>query len=464
MAHTTQRPKWRAGRRLLTGVVAAALLSTGACSAGSSSGSSGAEGKKYAGDLTYWYWGESDIPGIDKWMKTMAAKYQQLHPQVHVNIVSQSSDALIGGFRLAAQSHSGPDMDTQWATLPTLTPYWNGAVTPISNYVPASETSQWLNTNENMADGKLVAMPLYLIGVPMVWNKQLFREAGLNPDHAPATWDEFLTTCAALKAHGITPIGMGNKDGFFGAWMFSIFAKQALNSLGDLKSAVGGTTDLSQTQVGPILRKLYAAMQDLVQKGYVNPNVSSLDLTQGWQLFPQKKAAISFATDGNAMSWVKTLGAQNVGVAAPPRWGNGALANTYDVTQSSDEFITSWSKNKAAAAAFLAWLHQPDNMASLYKATGAFPADKRFSAASVTDPTAKSLYQLDTAKTSIWLENYLPPVVDTNADIAAGQMILSGSGGPDQALALWDRVLKQWRLQQVAEYNQYKKWAKGGNG
>jgi raffinose/stachyose/melibiose transport system substrate-binding protein len=451
----------RVSNRLLAGAVTAALLTTAACTPGSSS-SSGSNGKADAGNITYWFWGESDIPGIDKWMQSMATAYEKLHPKVHIKIVSQSSDALIGSFRLAAQSHSGPDVDSQWATLPTLTPYWNGAVTPISDLVPKSETSQWVNTSENEADGKIVAMPLYLIGVPLVWNKNLFKQAGLDPEKAPATWDEFLADCAALKAHGIVPLGMGNKDGFFGAWMFSIFARQALDSVDDLKSAIGGTGTLADSRVGPVLQKLYSAMQDLVAKGYVNPDVSSLDLTQGWQLFPQQKAAMSFATDGNALSWGKTLGAENVGVAVPPRWGDGELASAYDVTQSSDEFITSWSKNKAAAAAFMAWLHQPDNMTSLYEQTGAFPADKRFDASSITDDLAKRLYTLDTAEKSVWLENYLPPTVDTNADIAAGQMILSGSGSPDEAVALWERVVKQWRLQQASEYNQYKKWAENG--
>ncbi len=444
-------------------VVATALLAVSACSSGTKSSSSAASSdsaQQYAADLTYWYWGESDIPGIDKWMKTMASDYEKLHPKMHINVVSQSSDTLIGGFRLAAQGHSGPDMDTQWATLPVLTPYWNGNVAPISDYVPASEISQWVDASENAADGKILAMPLYLIGIPLVWNKQLFKKAGLNPDVPPATWSEFLADAAALKAHGITPFGMGNKDGFFGAWMFSIFAKQALGSLGDLTSAVANTDPAAQAKLKSVLRDFYTAMQDLKKKGYLNPDVASLDLTQGWKLFPQGRAAMSLTTDGNALGWGKTLGAENVGVAEPPKWGTGALAETYDVTQSSSQFITSWTKNKLAAATFLAWLHQPENMKSLYAQTGAFPADKRFAASSITDPLAQKLYQLDTSKGSIWLENYLPPQVDTNADMAAGQLILSGSGGPDQALALWDRVLNQWRTQQAAEFQQYQKWAK----
>jgi raffinose/stachyose/melibiose transport system substrate-binding protein len=451
--------------RIFTAVaVATALLAVSACSSSTKSSASSATStgvdQRYVADMTYWYWGESDIPGIDKWMKDRAAQYHALHPQVNINVVSQSSDTLIGGFRLAAQSKSGPDLATQWATLPVLTPYWNGNVAPISDYVPASETSQWVNAAENAADGKTIAMPLYLMGIPLVWNKQLFTKAGLDPEKPPVTWSDLLADSAALKAHGITPFGMGNKDGFFGAWMFSIFAKQALGSLTDIEAAIGNTDPAAQPKLSKILLDFYTAMQDLKNKGYLNANVSSLDLTQGWQLFPQGKVAMSLTTDGNAMTWSKTLGVANVGVTFPPKWGNGALSSTYDVTQSSSQFITSWTKNKPAAATFLAWLHQPANLTSLYTTTGAFPADKRFDVATITDPMAKQLYQLDTAKSSIWLENYLPPQVDTNADMAAGQLILSGSGGPTQAVALWERVINQWRTQQAGEYAQYQKWAK----
>ena len=414
-----------------------------------------------AAKITYWWWGESDIPGIDKWMNGMAAAYGKLHPDVHVDIVPQSTDTLIGAFRLAAQSRSGPDIDTQWATLPTLTPYWNKAAVAISDYVPASETSQWVNTGENTDAGKIVAAPIYLIGVPLVWNKALFKQAGLDPDKAPATWDEFLADCAALKSHGITAFGMGNKDGYFGAWMFAIYMTQQLNSLDEIKSAIANTGSFSTAQFDDLLRNLYTAMQDLVQKGYLNSDIASLDLNQGWDLFPQKKAAMSFTTDGHVLTWAKAVGAENVGVAEPPRWGHGKLADVYDTTQSSDEFITSWSASKEADAAFLTWLHQPENMKALFDQTGAFPADKRFPAASITDPLARRLYELDTAKPAVWLENYLPPQVDNDADLPAGQLITSGSGSPDQAVEIWNRVIAKWRVQQVPEYQQFRRWASG---
>lgn len=442
---------------------AAALMAATTGSALAQTGSGTNKAEAYQGKLTYWFWGESDIPGIDKWMTSTVSAYEKLHPGVHIGLVPQATDTLIGAFRLAAQSHSGPDIDTQWATLPTLTPYWNKDAVPISAYLPASETSQWLNTNENTDHGKIIAMPIYLIGVPLVWNKQMFKEAGLNPDSPPATWAAFLSDCAALKAHGITPFGMGNKDGYFGAWMFAIYLTQELDSLDQLKSAIADTPGFTLKQLDGLLHNLYAMMQTLVQKGYLNTSVASLDLNQGWQLFPQKKVAMSFTTDGNVLSWAKAIGEENIGVAEPPRWGHGKLAGVYDVTQSSDEFITSWSHHKEAAATFLAWLHQPENMKALYDETGAFPADKRFPVSDITDRLARKLFELDTAKKSIWLENYLPPEVDNNADLPAGELITAKSGGPDQAVAIWNRVIHQWRTQQPQELRLFRKWAAGGS-
>ena len=108
-----------------------------------------------------------------------------------------------------------------------------------------------------------------------------------------------------------------------------------------------------------------------------------------------------------------------MGVGRYPSWGNGKLATSYDTTQSSIAFITSWSKHPRAAAQFLTFLHTPQALKAWYKATGVFPADKRFPASHVTDPIAKQLLELDQSPVSVWPENFLPPQVDQNADLAA---------------------------------------------
>ena len=112
----------------LAAIAATAFALVSACSSSSpSAGSSAAtSANPYKASLTYWFWGESDIPGIDKWMTGMVSQYQKLHPGVKINVVPQSTNTLIGALNTAAQSKAGPNMATQWATLPTLTPYWNG--------------------------------------------------------------------------------------------------------------------------------------------------------------------------------------------------------------------------------------------------------------------------------------------------------------------------------------------------
>jgi ABC-type glycerol-3-phosphate transport system substrate-binding protein len=150
-----------------------------------------------------------------------------------------------------------------------------------------------------------------------------------------------------------------------------------------------------------------------------------------------------------------------MGVAAIPIWGKGKLATSYDVTQSSDAFITKWSKHPRAAAQFLTFLHTPQALRAWYKATGVFPADKRFPASAVTDPIAKQMLKLDQSPLSVWPENFVPPQVDQNADLAGGEMITSGSGSPAQVVKLWKSQLSQWKSQHPDEFRNYQKWATG---
>ena len=409
--------------------------------------------------LTYWYWGEDDAPGANAWLKKEVALYQKAHPKVKISVVTQSTDTLTSAFTTAAQTKSGPDIATQWATLPVLTPAWSGASAPISDYVPASETKNWIGTAENVSGGKLWAMPQYLLGIPFVWNKALFKKAGLNPNKGPKTWADFLADAKKLKAAGITPFGMGNKDGYGGAWFFSLIGKQNLNSIDELKAAMIGKAKFSE----PRFSGFYQALADLRKKGYLNSDVASISFPQGLQLFGQKKVAMSWVTDGNVAAAAKTLGgAKAMGVGPIPIWGKGKLAKSYDTTQSSSAFITKWSKHPKAAAQFMTFLHSAQALKAWYAATGVFPADKRFPASLVTDPIAKQQLALDLSPVSVWPENFVPPQVDGNADLAAGELITSGSGSPADAVKLWEREIAKWKSQHPDEFKNYTKWVSGG--
>ena len=190
---------WRSKRRLAIASAAAVLaLILSACS-GPSGQNPQASGDPYTGSLTYWFWGESDVPGSTNWMQAAVSRYEALHPGIHIQVVPQATQTLQGAFQTAAQAKTGPDIAMQWATLPVLTPAWRGQITPLTGLIPESELSQWPNTQENTYDGKVWAMPLYLLGVPFVWNKDLFAKAGLDSTHGPQTWDELWQTVRSSR-------------------------------------------------------------------------------------------------------------------------------------------------------------------------------------------------------------------------------------------------------------------------
>ncbi len=54
------------------------------------------------------------------------------------------------------------------------------------------------------------ALPLTIQGFGWYYNKELFLQAGLDPENPPMEWEDFLETCRILKDKGITPIAAGN--------------------------------------------------------------------------------------------------------------------------------------------------------------------------------------------------------------------------------------------------------------
>ena len=406
-------------------------------------------------DLSFWYWAESDAPGADAWMAETVSAYEKLHPNVTINVVPQSTDTLISAFQSAVTAKSGPDIASQWATGPVLGFVWQDAVVPISDYVPASETANWLNTNENMYSGKLWAAPMYMAGTWVVYNKTLFAKAGVTPPASGRwTWDEFLAACAKLKAAGITPWEIGVKDGYGGAWWFADLGVQSLDSTDDLRQAIIGAKSFTD----PHYTGWYKTLDDMVKKGYFNQDVSSLDLLLGLQAFDQGKGAMAFGTDGEIKQAMTDLGAGNVGVMKTPKLGTGKLADAGNATQMTSYFITKWSKNPQAAADFLTFMHTPDRLAAWYKHTGVIAADKRFDRSLVTDPVLQQMLTWETTGPQVWLENFLPGQVDSDGDLTAGQMIFSQSGSPSDAAALWERAASTWRNQHPDELTNWKNW------
>jgi hypothetical protein len=58
----------------------------------------------------------------------------------------------------------------------------------------------------------------------------------------------------------------------------------------------------------------------------------------------------------------------------------------------------------------------------------------------------------------VWLENYNPPQIDSEANLKAGQLIFSGSGTPQEAAQLWQSVAQRWRTQNPDDLKNWQNW------
>ena len=390
-------------------------------------------------NLTFWFWGDLDAPGANHWLSGAVKAFEAKNPSIKINVVPQATNTFIQTFTTAATARKGPDIAAQWATGPVLTQVWNNAITPISDLVPASEIKHWRNTSENVYKGKTWAMPLYLIGIPWVWNKKLFKEAGVTGPLK--TWSSFVSACGKLRAKGIVPFGFGD-----GAYWTTQLMLQDLNSLQDIIDADTGKAKFTS----PKYARFENAWAQAVSAKCFNDDITSITQDKGQAMFASGKAAMTIGTDGTVRQWAKTVGAQNIGVSKWPVYGKGKLATAYDATQSTSYFVTSWSTHKKEGAAFLTFLHTPAMLNAWYAATGVPPADDRFNLKLIRTPLDKALYKLNTTGPQIWLQNYFPPQVDLNGNVPAQQKVFGGGSGA-QSAQYRQRADDLWRAQKPDE-------------
>jgi len=396
-------------------------------------------------NLTFWWWAESDAPGANAWLDQAVQAYKAVQPNVTIEVVEQATDTFIPTFQTAAAAKEGPDIAAQWATGPVLTQVWGGAVTAISDLVPPEELAHWLNTSENTYDGKVWAMPLYLLGIPWVTNKTLMAEAGLT--QPPTTWDEVISACEALRAKDITPFAFGND--FY--WTTQLMT-QSLDSLDDHLAAVRGDAKFTD----PKYVEFEDSWKRMVDAECFNDDVGSIGVAESQERFAAGEAAMTIGADGNVRQWAKDLGGENLTVSKWPVAGSGALKDAYHATQSTSYFVTSWSEHQQEAADFLVFLHTPEQQAAWYEATGMPPADDRFDDSVITDPLDAEMYRLNTTGPQIWLQNFFPPQIDINGNIPAQELVLGGQGDGAAAAQVRERAAEQWRAQKPDELENWK--------
>lgn len=102
---------------------------------------------------------------------------------------------------------------------------------------PFQATADFADLNPQLvkvaqSDGKTYGVPVGGYAVGMVYNRAVFRRAGLDPDSPPTTWDEVRTQAKRIAALGGATSGfaMPTQDGY-GGWYFTMMNASFGNQL-----------------------------------------------------------------------------------------------------------------------------------------------------------------------------------------------------------------------------------------
>ncbi len=405
--------------------------------------------------LVVWWWGEPEAAGSGKWLETQTQKYTKLHPNVTFEMVEQSIDSVVTGFRAAAASKSGPDIAFMFGGgVYVAEDVWAGNLAAISDYVTPEQMSTWIDTGSKTFDGKLWSVPFYMQSYLMMYNKKLFTQAGLDPNSPPKTIDELVSMCKTFRSKGINAMASGLKDAFQADVYYSNLAQQSLSNNHAIQQASVGEGSFTDSQHAG----WFGAIEKMVKADCFNNDVNSLDLYSGWEVFGRGEAAMLQANDAYLPIAVKNLGAENVGLMHMPSFATSPTSNSMCYF-AQGLAITSWSQNKEVAADFLVSLHEKEAVDDFFKTTGIPFADTKFDKSLITSPFQKEEFAWISSSPQMCAENLMPQQVLNNGIHAAAQGIFQKSLTAEQAAQEVEGVAKNWRDSNPPNFDKWLDWA-----
>ena len=122
-----------------------------------------------------------------------------------------------------------------------------------------------------------------------MYNKALFKQAGLDPAKPPSDWDTFLSAARRLKAAGITPLGAGLSDGYCFEAFFGYALPQVSQTLGDGIALMDGDLDWAAADY----RVVWDHLAQLAREKLFATDAATVDSYTGLTRFAQGQAGLN---------------------------------------------------------------------------------------------------------------------------------------------------------------------------
>ncbi len=118
---------------------------------------------------------------------------------------------------------------------------------------------------------RVYGLPLSVETSVFAWNKDLYKKAGLDPEKAPATWEEITANAEKIRKVGDDTYGFYFSGGGCGGCMIFTFTPLTWGAGADILSADGKTATLDTPQ----MRKAVDYYRDMVKKDLVPASAAS---------------------------------------------------------------------------------------------------------------------------------------------------------------------------------------------
>lgn len=311
-----------------------------------------------AQNLTFWHYWDGANGEV---LQGLIDQYEEeVNPGVTIEAVFTPGSDLTTKLQTAIAGRQTPTMAiADLVAMPLLTS--SGALAPLDDFISASnlDLSDYFQGPlvYGMHEGERYSLPVSASNLGLFWNKELFEQAGLDPNTPPKTWDELVSFSKQIKeATGKWGFELYTQGGEGTSWQWQVYLWQ---SGGDVLSE-DLSTPAFNSEAGTEALQFWV---DLVNK----EQVSSLE---PWGLFGRGEAAM--VMDGSWMTQFFPMQVNfELGSAAVPTPTGGERATNMGGEQM---FIFEGDEaTKQAAWDFMDWLSSTAVQVEWDKGTGFMP-------------------------------------------------------------------------------------------
>ncbi|MFD8565379.1 extracellular solute-binding protein [Streptomyces sp. NPDC057694] len=324
-----------------TAVVASLALAATAC------GGSDDDGGKSSGPVTITWWDTSNATNESPTYKALIADFEKANSDVKVKYVNVPFDQAQNKFDTAAGASGAPDVLRAEVG-------WTPAFAKKSYLLPLDGTEALADKDkfkpnlikQAQYEGKTYGVPLVTDTLGLVYNKALFKKAGIT--EAPTTWEQLKKDAATIKAKtGV--------DGYFGSEKGYYFEPFLLGEGTDTVDAAGKKITLDSAE-GQKAAKTW--LSTFNGKGLHKADVTADSYAHRQDAFVNGKVAMTIEGPWEVTNFYKGSAFKdkaNLGVATVPA-GSSGKAGAPTGGHNLSVYAGSDKAHQAASLKFVKWM------------------------------------------------------------------------------------------------------------